>query len=77
MEANPHVSLSIVDPGNMYRYVQIRGEAIRFDPHNGARDIDRLSMRYTGKPYPYPDGQRPEDRVSVLITPRSVSGWRG
>ncbi|MDR7486239.1 MAG: PPOX class F420-dependent oxidoreductase [Armatimonadota bacterium] len=77
MEANRHVSLSIVDPRNMYRYVQIRGEAVRFDPQNGARDIDRLSMRYTGKPYSYPGGQRPEDRVSVLIKPRSVSGWRG
>jgi PPOX class probable F420-dependent enzyme len=74
MRANPHVVLTVVDPRNMYRWVQIRGQVVRFDPARGARDIDRLSQRYRGQPYQYPPTDRPENRVSVLIEPRSVSG---
>ncbi|MBM3470362.1 MAG: hypothetical protein FJX73_06180 [Armatimonadetes bacterium] len=68
------MALTVVDPKNMYRYVQIQGRVVRLDAENGARDIDRLSVRYTGKPYSYEYGGGPEDRVSVLIQPLAVSG---
>jgi PPOX class probable F420-dependent enzyme len=74
LEAHPFAALTIVDPKNMYRYVQIQGKVTRFDAKNGGRDIDRLSQRYTGKPYPYPRGDRPENRVTMVITPLAVSG---
>lgn len=74
LEARPHVALTVVDPRNMYRYVQIRGTVARIDPERGARDIDRLSVRYTGQPYGYQYGGGPEDRVSILIRPLSISG---
>lgn len=74
VETNPHVALTVVDPENMYRYVQVRGRVVRIDPASGARDIDRLSERYTGHPYDYRYGGGPADRVSLLIRPLSVTG---
>ncbi len=76
IEANPNVALTIVDPQNIYTYVQIRGKVVKFDREHGARDIDRLSMRYHGRPYVYPPTDGPDKRVSLWIRPRSVSGLR-
>ncbi len=74
LEAHPYLALTIVDPKNMYRYVQIQGRVARIDHANGARDIDRLSKRYTGQPYTYRWGGGPQDRVSILIRPLRISG---
>ncbi len=76
LEAHPYLALTIVDPKNMYRYVQIQGRVARIDHANGARDIDRLSKRYTGQPYTYRGGGGPQDRVSILIRPVRISGLR-
>jgi PPOX class probable F420-dependent enzyme len=76
MEANPNVALTIVDPENIYTYVQIRGRVIRFDREHGPRDIDRLSMRYHGRPYRYMPTDAPDKRVSLLIRPRTISRLR-
>ena len=74
LEKHPYLALTIVDPKNMYRYVQIQGKVVRFDTKTGARDIDRLSTRYTGKSYTYPGGDRPENRVTLVIRPLTLSG---
>ena len=74
LEKNPRLALTIVDAKNMYHYVQIQGRVVRFDQEHGARDIDRLSMRYHGKPYGYPGHDRPENRVTLVIRPLTLSG---
>jgi PPOX class probable F420-dependent enzyme len=74
LEQRPYATLTVVDPTNIYRWVQIQGKVHRFDTANGARDIDRLSWRYRGKPYQYPGTDGPENRVSILIEPLTVSG---
>lgn len=73
LRSNPEVALAIVDRENPYQYVQIQGRVTAFDTQNAARDIDRLSHRYTGGPYQYPGGDRPENRVSIRIAPERVS----
>jgi PPOX class probable F420-dependent enzyme len=73
MEANPRVTLAIVDRENPYQYVQIQGRVRRFDRENGPRDIDRLSQRYHGRPYPYSGGDSPKNRVTIHIAPDRVS----
>lgn len=73
MEANPRVALAIVDRENPYRYVQIQGRVTKFDKDNGARDIDRLSQRYHGRPYQYPPTDSPKNRVSIHIVPERLS----
>ncbi|HET6780766.1 MAG TPA: PPOX class F420-dependent oxidoreductase [bacterium] len=69
LKANPRVALTIVDPDDPYRYVQIQGKVVKFDREHGARDIDRLSMRYRGKAHRYLPADGPEKRVSILIQP--------
>ena len=73
MEANPQVTLAIVDRENPYRYVQIQGRVVKFDKENGAKGIDTLSQRYTGKLYTYPSNDSPKDRVSIHIAPEHLS----
>ncbi len=73
MEANPRVTLVIVDRENPYRYVQIQGKVVKFDRENGPKGIDRLSQRYTGKPYQYPNTDNPKNRVSIHIAPERVN----
>ncbi len=73
LQANPHVALTIVDRENPYQYVQIRGKVAAFDAANGARDINRLSLRYRGKPYQYPPTDAPANRVSIRIQPTAVN----
>lgn len=74
MQQNPEVVLAIVDRENPYNYVQIRGKVAKLDADNGARDIERLAQRYTGKAYSYPGADRPENRVSIYIEPERISG---
>jgi PPOX class probable F420-dependent enzyme len=60
------VALAILDPDNPYRYVQVRGKVAR-TTLNGADDqIESLSHKYLGKPYPF---RRPgEERILVEIS---------
>src|SRR3954452_5522481 len=72
MRSDPHVALSITDPDNPYRYVEVRGvvDAVEDDPDRGC--IDHLSERSMGQrpsPYHQPD----DERVVVKIKPRASS----
>ena len=73
MKKNSEVALAIVDRENPYQYVQIQGEVAGFDTQGAARDIDRLSHRYVGKPYGYLGGDAPAKRVTIRIAPSSIT----
>lgn len=45
----PAVALTIMDPENPYRYIQIRGKVIAITPDGADAHIDALSFKYTGK----------------------------
>ncbi len=67
------VALSIMDPDNPYRYVQIRGRVISAQENGADAHIDQLAKKYLGKDrYPF---RRPgEVRIIYEIEPASVSG---
>jgi PPOX class probable F420-dependent enzyme len=71
LQSNPKVALSILDPDNPYRYVQIRGRVTEMTERGADAHIDQLAKKYLGQDtYPY---RRPgEVRVTVLITPERV-----
>ena len=73
MRRNPAVALSIVDPGNPYRYVAVLGRVVDITEQGGDAHIDRLAKKYLGQDrYPY---RRPgEVRVTYTIAPERVSG---
>src|SRR4030095_7960815 len=67
LQANPEVALLVVDPGDEYRWVSIRGTA-RLTEEGAENQIDRLAKKYKGfDSYPW---HKPEEtRVSVRIAP--------
>ena len=74
MQEGAPVALSIMDPDNAYRYVQIRGRVARTTQDGADKQIDALSHKYLGKDYPF---RRPgEERISVdvAIDKASASG---
>ena len=72
LQRNPRVALSIVDPNNPYRYLEIRGRVvdIKDDPDNAF--IDSMAQKYMGQEkYPW---NRPEDeRVVVVVEPEHTT----
>jgi PPOX class probable F420-dependent enzyme len=69
---DPRVSISLQDPANPYRYLEIRGRVVEIT-QNGADDhINKLSQKYLGKPV-YPFRQPGEVRVLYKIEPEKVS----
>lgn len=67
---DPRVSLTVVDPGDPYRWISIGGEATLVD--GGANEqIDRLAKKYAGLDA-YPWHKPEETRVSVRITPMRI-----
>lgn len=69
---NPHVAVSILDPENPYRHLDIRGRVVEITEKGADDHINRLSQKYLGKPV-YPYRQPGEVRVIYKIAPEKVS----
>ncbi|MBW3578173.1 MAG: PPOX class F420-dependent oxidoreductase [Actinobacteria bacterium] len=69
---HPRVAVSILDPDNPYRYLEIRGEvaAIEDDPHK--KFIDFLAGKYLGEDE-YPNKQPDAERVIIRIEPEHAA----
>ena len=65
------MALSILDPDNAYRYMQIRGRVWRATEDGASTHIDSLAKKYLGKDK-YPFAQPGEVRVMYEIEPRAV-----
>jgi PPOX class probable F420-dependent enzyme len=73
MKEGSPVALSILDPDNSYRYVQIRGKVTRMTEQGADAHIDSLAKKYLGKDK-YPWAQPDQIRVTYEITPDRVQG---
>lgn len=71
MSVGSKVALSIVDPDNAYRYIQIRGAVTKETTDGAVAHIDSLAKNYLGKDV-YPWHNAKEERVTYEITPSSV-----
>src|SRR5882724_9484087 len=49
VRSNSQVALSIQDPDNPYRYLQVRGRVVEITETGADDHIDKLSQKYTGK----------------------------
>lgn len=67
LDRDPRVALSILDPDDPYRYLEVRGEVAAIEPDADYAFIHSLSNRYMGMDYPYL--QPGEERVIVKIRP--------
>lgn len=68
LSQRPRVALTLVDPDDPYRYLEVRGEVVE-GTLDGAEDhIDQLSLRYTGVPYPRHNPDRPRKLFKIRPT---------
>ena len=49
LQSNPRVALSIADPDDQYRYLQVRGEVEHVEPDPTGAFYQRLQQRYRGQ----------------------------
>jgi hypothetical protein len=73
MTVGSKVALSIVDPDNLYRYVQIRGSVTKETTDGAKAHIDSLAKKYLGKDV-YPWHNEKDVRVTYEITPAAAHG---
>ncbi len=72
MRRDPRVSLSIVDPDNPYRYLEIRGRVVEITEQGADQHIDVLAKKYLGKDS-YPFRNPKEVRVMYRIQAERAS----
>jgi len=70
---NPHVALSIADPSNAYRYLQVRGTVVEITVEGAEAHIDKMAKKYRGLDI-YPNHNPAWPRVILKIRPEHVSG---
>ena len=71
MERDPRVTVTLYDPADPYRYVEVRG-AVSLTEEGGPELIQELSQKYDGAPFR--EAKPDAVRVVVRVTPRRVVG---
>ncbi|MBS0559976.1 MAG: PPOX class F420-dependent oxidoreductase [Proteobacteria bacterium] len=71
MTEGAKVALSIVDPDNDYRYIQVRGTVTKVTEEGGDAHIDLLAKKYMDKDV-YPWRRAGEVRMVFEITPHAA-----
>jgi PPOX class probable F420-dependent enzyme len=72
LRREPRVSLSIMDPDNPYRYLEVRGRVAEITEEGADEHIDRMAKKYLGlDKYPY--RQPGEVRVMYKIKPEHTT----
>ncbi len=68
MRREARVALSIQDPDNAYRYLEVRGRVVDITQEGGIDHINKLAKKYLGEDK-YPWLQPGEERVTYKIAP--------
>lgn len=70
LRANPAVAMSIEDPANSDRYLEVRGEVVEFELFDTLVWVNELARKYTGADFS--KGQAGEHRYKVTIR---IDSW--
>jgi PPOX class probable F420-dependent enzyme len=73
MRLNPRVALTAMEEDAWHKQVSLMGEVVSIEPDADMRDIDRLSVRYTGEPF----ARRDQRRWSAWVEVNRWYGWNG
>jgi PPOX class probable F420-dependent enzyme len=68
VKRDPRIAISIMDPGNPYRYLEIRGKVVKVEPDPDKAFIDRMAQKYLGEQN-YPWSKPGDERVVVVVEP--------
>jgi PPOX class probable F420-dependent enzyme len=69
---DPRVAITLMDPENPYRYLEVRGKVEEITQDGAAQHIDKMAKKYLGKDK-YPFAQPGEQRVLLKVTPEKFS----
>jgi PPOX class probable F420-dependent enzyme len=72
LRRDPRVSLTVMDGRRWWSHVSLQGRVAELVDDPDLRDIDRLSQRYLGRPYP----ARDQRRVTAWIEVERWHAWR-
>jgi PPOX class probable F420-dependent enzyme len=72
MRRDPRVALTVIDPDNPYRYLEIRGRIVEITENGADAHIDKMAKKYLGADK-YPYRQASEVRVIYKIQPEHTS----
>ena len=72
MRRNKHVALSIVDPDNAYRHMDVQGAVVDITEQGADAHIDKMAKKYLGKDK-YPFAAPGEVRVTYKIQPNKLT----
>src|ERR1700686_4466893 len=72
LQRDGRVALSIIDPDNPYRYLEVRGHVAERSGDGADQHIDAMAMKYLGKEK-YPFRQPGEVRTLYKIEPEHVT----
>ena len=72
IQREPRIAISIVDPTNPYRSLEIRGTAIRIDQDLGYRYLNLMSQKYLGRAATPEEAGSEDDRVVIFVEPNQV-----
>ncbi len=70
---DPRVTITVMDPDNPYRYVEVRGRVFDITQEGADDSINRLAKKYLDKDI-YPFRQPGEVRVIYKVRPEHVHG---
>jgi PPOX class probable F420-dependent enzyme len=74
IQRDPRVSVSILDPDDPYRYLEVRGRVVEIQPDPQKTFLDQLARKYLDQDiYPYEE-RRSVERVIIHIQPDHVVG---
>jgi len=73
MQRDGRVALSIADPDNPYRYLEVRGRVVERTLNGADQHIDAMAKKYLGQDK-YPYRQPGEVRVLYKVEPERTSG---
>jgi PPOX class probable F420-dependent enzyme len=71
MRRDPRVALTALDVDDWYTHVSLLGRVVKIEDDNDLSGIDRLALRYTGKPFRSRDAKR----VNAWIEAERWHGW--
>jgi len=71
MRRDPRVALTVLAEDGWYRHVSLLGRVVSIEDDETLADIDRLAIRYTGRPF----RTRDRKRVSAWMEPERWHGW--
>ena len=75
LQREPRIAVSIVDPANAYRYLEVRGTVERIDSDPDMSFINAMTRKYLGQDH-YPFGKPGDTWLVVVIRPERTTQMR-